>query len=138
MTPGIVIEAPNPNIAAIKSTILTTLDAIDERKEQLKKAKEMITDSLEGIDQYNKIKDVQKDNAKKLSQIKYEVENKNPKIVEKIEDLKDELKELHDGLSDYLAEFVRMTGKMELRRNDGREVKIVRKFKVSPGQQTMF
>ena len=138
MTPGIVVEAPNPNIAAIKSMILTTLDAIDDKKEQLKNAKEIITDSLEKVDQYNKIKDAQKDNTKKLSQIKYSVENENPKIVEKIQDLKDELKELNDGLSDYLSEFVRMTGKMELRRNDGREVKIVRKFKVSPGQQKLF
>lgn len=138
MTPGIVIEAPHPDATAIKAMILERLDEIDATKEKLKEAREMLTNAYENDQKFRDAKKSEDKFKREKTAIQDRIKNENPTATDKIEELKESLKEANDALSDYLAEFVRMTGKMELRRNDGREVKIVRKFKVSPGQEKLF
>lgn len=138
MTPGIVMEIDHPNVAPIKASILARLDEIDELKEKIKTAREMLTNAYENDVKFRDAKKSEDKFKREKTAIQDRIKNENPTATDKIEELKESLKESTDALSDYLAEFVRLTGKMELRRNDGREVKIVRKFKVSPGQEKLF
>lgn len=135
----IVNETITPEAQQIKTIILERLEQIDRKKEEVRAAREMLTSAFENSDDYRKTKEEAGKQTKKLSAIKERIKNENPTPTEKLEELKDELKDLNDGLGEYLGEFVRMTGKMELTKHDGTEVKIVRRYKtISPGQQRLL
>lgn len=134
-----VAESITPEAQQVKSIVLDRLELIDRKKEEVRHAREMLTNVYENNEDYRKQKEEAGKHKRKLEGIKTELQNQSPSTVEKLDELKEELKDLQDGLNDYLGEFVRLTGKMELTKHDGTEVKIVRKYKtISPGQQRLL
>ncbi len=138
MSETIVNETQTPEAQAIKNMVIASLEAITKKKDELKAAREMLTDSFDNDENYRTAKREQEKFQTSRRQAEEKIKNHSPQLVEKVDELRDELKELNDALSDYLAEFVRMTGKMEVDKPDGRTYRIVRKFKVSPGQQKLL
>jgi len=122
----------------IKNLIITHLDDIERKKEELKEAREMLTDVYGNDTEHRDAKKGEGDNRKKRLAIEEGLKNDNPGVADKVDELREELKELKDALSDYLGEFVRITGKVEISKPDGTQYKIVKRFKaISPGQQKL-
>ena len=135
----IVAEAPTQEVQAVKNLILNHLDEIDKVKEQIKSAREMVTSALENDESFRNAKEAEGEKKRERQEIEAKIKDANPTPVAKLDELKEQLKDLQTALGDYLAEFVRRTGKMEITKHDGTELKIVRRYKtVSPGQQKLF
>lgn len=133
-----VVMAESPEATSVKSLILGHLEKIDKAKADLKNAREMMTNALENDSGYRAARECEKKERAARQVIEEKIKNDNPTPADKIVDLRDELKELQTALSEYLAEYVRLSGKMQIDRPDGTELRIVRKFKISPGQQKLF
>ena len=132
-----VVETLSPQAAEMKKIIIDRIDAIDRTKVDLKNAREMLTAAFVNTEEYRTAKSAEGTEKRKREAIENKVMLANPKLADKVDELKEELKEGKDALSDYLAEFVRISGKTELDHPDGRRLSIVKRFKISPGQQRM-
>jgi hypothetical protein len=119
-------------IINVEDAIKTRIVKLDELREKMRKQKEMLESFLAQEPKYqehlrlakeaNKLKNTTK--ARLLQQ----PESKN--LVETVKSLKEEQKELQDGLSYYLLEYRRMTGANEFEGSDGelREIVYVAKL----------
>lgn len=114
--------------AAIKDRIIK----IDEKKNEIRPQREMLTSYLENDQAFRETSEV----AKKASQQKGSIRKQllstpqGQNLTEKLQILKDELIELEDGLSYYLREYQRITGANEFEGQDGelRQIKLTAKL----------
>jgi len=105
----------------LESMIKTAIGQIDSKKAELNKLNEMTTSFLEQDSTYQEHEKAAKDAAKIKNKTKSEL-LKQPSVAQtiaKAKELKAELKETQDGLSDYLREFQRMSGSNEITDDNG-------------------
>ncbi len=97
-----------------------------ELKQELKLQNEMLTSYLENNDNYRQAKNEAKEATKKKSAIKRELLTKAEAgdLPQKVKDLKDQIADYKDGLSYYLREYQRLSGKSEIE-EDGEVKQIV-------------
>lgn len=135
----VVAVSISPQASEIKNMVLNSLEQIDRISADLRKSREMLESAYMNDQKYRECKALNKDQQKKLSVEKDRIKKMSPTIVDKVADLSKELKEIKDAMSEYLSEYVRLTGSNEIEKNDGKVLRIVRKFKiVSPGQQKLL
>lgn len=137
-TAPIVAETETPEAANIRNLIITNVDKLETVKHDYKEAREMLTNAYENNKEYRDAKEKNGETKNTLAAVKTRIENDSPGVMEKIDDLKEEKKELTDAISDWTAEYVRLTGKHEIKHPDGRVLRVKRKYKISIGQMSIF
>lgn len=114
--------------AAIKERIVK----IEEKKNEIKPQREMLTSYLENDEGYRQTSEVAKKASQQKSALKKQLlaTQQGQTLTEKIQTLKDELVELEEGLSYYLREYQRITGANEFEGADGelRQIKFTAKL----------
>jgi len=111
----------------LESMIKSSVTGIDLKKDELKKLNDMTTSFLEQDPTYQEHEKLAKEAAKKKNATKSEL-LKQPAVAQtiaKAKELKAELKETQDGLSDYLREYQRMSGSNEIEDDNGEMREIV-------------
>lgn len=136
----IVIEGKAQVVMDLENLIKTNIDNIQKGKSELKKLREMVTSSLENDETYRLHNDESKKASKQKLVTKYQIMQQpmNKQLAEKVKTLAFDIKEAGAALSDYLGEYARMTGTDEIEANDGRRWNIVKRYKISSGQQKLF
>ena len=127
-------EEPTEEVSEDVMSLLDIQDAINSRlkrlanlKEDVRPHKEMLDSIFANDEDFNEKNEI----AKKASKDKGEARKRilrQPQAAElnqKISDLKDEGKELQEGLSYYLREYQRLTGANEFESEDGELRQIV-------------
>jgi len=111
----------------MESMIKSTITGLDTGKTELKKMKEMLTDTFANDPTYQEHEKLAKEANKIKSKTKSEL-LKQPAATDlnkKIKELAVELKESQDGLSEYLREYQRLSGSNEIEGDDGEVREIV-------------
>lgn len=123
----------------LKDMILSTLDAVDRMKTERKNLKEMLTASLINDEDYRLAKSIVEEAKKKLILRKNQVldTKAGKQLSEKHKDAGTELRELTEALSEYLREYVRISGENEIEDNQGRRLSIHPKYAVSKFQMKL-
>lgn len=119
-------------VVAVESAIKTHLEQLDRLREATRVQKEMVESLLQSDPIYMEAEN----EAKKATKVKSEARRKvlgsggNKEVETKLKELKQQNKELSDGLSYYLGEFRRITGANEFEGSDGelREIVMVAKL----------
>jgi hypothetical protein len=111
----------------IQDAINTRLKRISNLKEDMKPHKEMLDSIFANDEDYIEKNEVAKKASKDKSEAKKRVlrQPQAAELNQKIDELKDEGKELQEGLSYYLREYQRMTGANEFESEDGELRQIV-------------
>lgn len=115
------------DLLTVQNAVKTRMDQLDKLREEIKPHKEMLDSYLENDQTYQEKVAA----AKKASQEKSAVKNKLLKqpqaaqLVDKIKTIKDQMKDIQEGLSYYLREYQRMTGANEVEGSDGELRQIV-------------
>lgn len=115
------------SLLEIQDAINSRLKKLETLKDDIKPHKEMLDSIFANDDDYNEKNEI----AKKASQNKSEAKKRilrQPQAAElnqKIEDIKNEAREVQEGLSYYLREYQRMTGANEFESEDGELRQIV-------------
>lgn len=110
----------------MESMIKNLINAIDKLADESKKHKEMLDDIFENSPTFREHRDKSKEASKTLAATKAEI-LKQPQAAElndKVKNLKSELRENKDSLSDYLQEYARMAGVDEIQDDNGQMRKI--------------
>lgn len=105
----------------LESMIKTHITNIDRYKTELKKRKEMLNDTFLNDPTYQEHDKDVKDAAKIRNATKSQL-MKQPAAADlsaKVKEMSAELKETQDALSDYLREYMRMSGANEIEGEDG-------------------
>ena len=112
---------------SVESLIKTLISRIARVKEELKPVKEMLSDLLNNNEKYQLADKEAKEASKKKSTAKMEIlSTPQGKMASgKVDELKSELKEAQEALSNYLAEYQKLTGSSEIEGEDGELRKIV-------------
>ncbi len=115
----------NPNLAVnllnIESLINSHDSRLDSLQKELRTQKGMLTDLLENDEEYAKISE----EVSKLSKQKTMAKQKASKspaaapLVDKVKDIQTQIKELRVALSDYLAQYVNLSGTNQIEGLDG-------------------
>jgi len=111
----------------LESLIKSALSGVDKKKAELKKLQEMVTDFLSQDETYQ----AHEQAAKEASPVKNATKSqllKQPSVaanVVKAKELKGEVKEQQNELSDYLREYHRMSGSNEIEDDNGDVQEIV-------------
>ena len=116
----------------LETLIKTSISGIDRKKKEMKDLQEMTTSFLSQDETYQ----VQEKSAKEAARIKNATKFqllKQPSVAQtivKAKELKAELKETQNGLSEYLREYQRMSGSNEIEDEQGeiREIVYVAKL----------
>lgn len=105
---------------------ITSVRTISELQKEIKTAKQMLKDAIEGNSTYHENKERVKEVTSVLKQTKEGILSQPSvaAIKEKIKDLNNELKEKRSEVSDYAMEVFRMTGATEFEK-DGETYDIV-------------
>jgi len=116
----------------LESMIKSSISGIDLKKEELKKLNEMTSSFLEQDPTYQEHEKLAKEAARIKNATKSQL-LKQPSVAQtivKAKELKAELRETQDGLSDYLREYQRMSGSNEIEDEQGeiREIVYVAKL----------
>ena len=127
----IVSDAPDASAVSTESgaTILLELETtiknhiaqIDKNKVELRKQREMLESALLNDETYR----LHTDDAKKAAKIKMQTKFQimqlpaNKGLADKVKTLAAEIKELDGALSDYLREYMRMSGTNEIETDEG-------------------
>jgi hypothetical protein len=116
---------PNPNQAINLLNIESLINSHDSRLETLQKElrsqREMLNDLLENNEEYAKASE----ESAKLTKLKTIAKQKALKLpaavtlVDKIKDCQGQVKELRVALSDYLAQYVNLSGTNQIEGADG-------------------
>ena len=122
----------------MESLIKTSISGIDSKKNELKKLTEMTTSFLAQDPTYQEHEKSAKDAAKVRNATKFQL-LKQPAVaqtIQKTKELKAELRETQEGLSDYLREYQRMSGSNEIEDENGevREIVYTAKLIKRPGK----
>lgn len=111
----------------IQDAINTRLKKLEALKEDMRPHKEMLDSIFANDDDYNEKSEIAKNASKAKSEAKKRI-LRQPQAAElnaKIEDIKNEGRELQESLSYYLREYQRMTGASEFESADGELRQIV-------------
>ena len=103
------------------------VSSIDRKKEELKKLNEMTTSFLSQDPTYQEHEKAAKDAARVKNATKFQL-LKQPtaaQTLQKAKELKTELKETQEGLSEYLREYQRISGSNEIEDEQGEVLEIV-------------
>lgn len=114
-------------LSRIEEMIKSHTSQIDNLQEEAGKFKDMIDDVLTNDETYQEHDKIAKEATRVRSNTKKEI-LKRPDVsdfVNKQKALKSEIKELKQGLSDYLREYQRLSGSNEIEGEDGEIREIV-------------
>ena len=119
-------------IIELEGSIKGHLSAIDRLSEELKKHREMLEDIFTNDSTYQQHSEQAKEATKIKTKTKQQI-LKQPHVADisnKVKDMRSELKELKEALSDYLREYQRLSGVNEIEGDDGeiREIVYVAKL----------
>lgn len=111
----------------IQEAINTRLEKLKNLQEDLKPHKEMLDSIFENDQDYTDKNEIAKKASKNKSEAKQRIlrQPQAADLNQKIEDIKNEAKELQEGLSYYLREYQRLTGANEFESADGELRQIV-------------
>ncbi len=119
--------SPAELLVTLESTIKANITAINTSKNELKKLKEMLTDTYENDSTYKEHDKLAKEAAKVRAGTKSQI-LKQPAAADiaiKVRDLSTDLKDAQGALSDYLREYQRLSGSNEFTTDDGEVMEIV-------------
>jgi hypothetical protein len=130
---------PSEGISNDLSTLMAVEGAIKSHLEQLEKLREATRvqrEMVESLLQSDPVYMEAAEEAKKGAKVKAEARKRvldgpgNKQVVQNLKDLKQQNKELSDGLSYYLGEYRRITGANEFEGSDGelREIVLIAKL----------
>lgn len=123
----IVEETGAELLVNLESTIKEHIASIDKSKGELKKLKEMLADTYCNDPVYQEHDKAVKDATKIRSKTKSEL-LKQPASADlnaKVKELSGELKDFQAALSDYLREYMRLSGSNEIEGDDGEVREII-------------
>ncbi len=121
----------------LENLIKNYVGRIDSLKESLKKQKALFIDSFESDVVYKEHEEKAKEAAKVKAETKHQI-LKQPtlaSLAEKIEEIRSEIKEMEETLSDYLLQYTKMTGVNEIEGEDGETRIIVSTAKLVKGSK---
>lgn len=133
-------ETESPSAEANQATVLLSLEEmikkyitrLDQLKVEVKKQREMYDDSFLNNPTFIENTEKAKVAAKDLLVTKKNISSQ-PAVVQislKLKNMRDEMKEIEQSLSDYLQEFQRLTGANEIEGEDGKIRDIVNTAKL--------
>lgn len=117
----VIEETPTDMLMNLESTIKEHIASIDKSKSELKKLKEMLADTYRNDSVYQEQDKAVKEATKIRSKTKSEL-LKQPAVADlsaKVKELSGELKDFQLALSDYLREYMRLSGSSEIEGDDG-------------------
>jgi len=118
---GEVVNADVNVVMNLEQMIKSTIGNIDHHKNEFRKLNEMITSVLENDSTYQEHAKIAKEAAKVKNATKKELMKQQSvaSTVKKAQEIRMELKEWQDSLSDYLREYQRLSGSSEIEGEDG-------------------
>ena len=111
----------------LEKTIKNHITLIDKNKAELKKQREMLESALLNDETYRLQTEEAKKTAKTKALTRYQIMQlpANKVLADNVRDLAAQTRELNSALSDYLREFMRMSGTNEIETDDGEVREIV-------------
>ena len=111
----------------LEKTIKNHITLIDKNKAELKKQREMLESALQNDETYRTHSETAKEAAKVKAKTKSQIlqQPANKQLADKVHELSSEIRELNTALSDYLREYMRMSGTNEIETDDGEVREIV-------------
>lgn len=111
----------------LETTIKNHISSIDKNKAELKKQREMLESALLNDETYRLHTEEAKKAAKTKALTKYQIMQlpTNKILADKIKDLSVQTRELDSALSDYLREYMRMSGTNEIETDEGEVREII-------------
>jgi hypothetical protein len=111
----------------LEATIKNHISLIDKNKAELKKQREMLESALLNDETYRTHTEEAKKAAKTKALTKYQIMQMpaNKGLADTVKDLSTQTKELDRALSDYLREYMRMSGTNEIETDDGQVREII-------------
>ena len=115
------------NLFTIENLIKTHVNHIETVKIELHKHAEMMSDVLNNDEGYKKVAEEIKELNKKKTEAKQNVLKSpaNASLNQKIKDMKQELKELNNALSNYLQQYQKLADTDQIESEDGEVRQIV-------------
>lgn len=123
----IVEETPADLLMNLESSIKEHIVSVDKSKQELKKMKEMLADTYRNDPTYQEHDKAVKEATMIRMKTKSEL-LKQPGVADlsaKVRELSGELKDFQAALSDYLREYMRLSGSNEIEGDDGEVREIV-------------
>lgn len=138
----IVVEAKiqDPVVESLHSLILENLEKIHKLKEDKKNLKEMENSILGEDDTYKSHAETAANWNKTLSATKKEI-LKRPVAASnhaKIEEISEEIEEINESMSSYMAEYERLAGTNEIEDKKGNYYRMVKRYKITRAQNKLF
>ncbi len=121
------MSTPAQSLISLESMINRYVGDIEKMKEQLKTQKDMFNDAVQNDAEYAK----EEAKAKEINRVKNAAKQKITKqpavasIVERMNTMKDEIKEMQEALSNYLQQFQKIAGTNQLVAENGEIREIV-------------
>lgn len=111
----------------LEATIKNHISLIDKNKAELKKQREMLESALLNDETYRLHSEEVKKAAKTKAQTKFQIMQlpANKGFADKVKELSAQTKELDTALSDYLREYMRMSGTNEIETDEGEVREII-------------
>lgn len=111
----------------LEATIKNHISLIDKNKAELKKQREMLESALLNDETYRLHTEEAKKAAKTRALTKYQIMQlpANKGLADKVKDLAAQTRELDSALSDYLREYMRMSGTNEIETDEGEVREII-------------
>jgi hypothetical protein len=119
-------------LLSLEEMIKKYITRLDNLKVEIKKHKEMYDDSFNNNPTFIENTEKAKEAAKDLKTTKKNIASQ-PGVIQialKLKSMRDEAKEMHTSLSDYLLEYQRMTGANEIEGEDGKLRDIINNAKL--------
>ncbi len=115
------------SLFAIENLIKTHISHIDTVKIELAKQAEMFNDVLNNDPKYKEAAEAGKEVAKKKAEAKQDIlkSPSNASLNQKIKDMRQELKELKNALSNYLQQYQKIADTDQIESEDGEVRQIV-------------
>lgn len=115
------------NLFTIENLIKTHVSHIETVKNELHKHSEMMTDILNNDESYKKITEEIKEHNKKKTEAKQNLLKvpSTATLNQKIKDMKQEIKELNQALSNYLQQYQKLADTDQIESEDGEVRQIV-------------
>lgn len=109
------------DLLTVQDAIKTRIEQLDKLKEDIKPIKEMLDSFLENSDEYREKSEAAKRASKEKSGVKARLmaQPQAADNVNKINAIKEQMKDVQEGLSYYLREYQRLTGANEIEGSDG-------------------
>ena len=116
----------------VEQLVLGYIKDIDAAKVNLRQEKSMLKDMIEGDAEYSKLKAVVDEAKKKLNARKSQLllDKSAVALMDKIDGIKEELKESQLTLAQYAEKYVEQTGLFTIEDSNGEVNRIVKSFKV--------